>query len=185
MDRVRLARRRPRGGRLTPSPELEALHRANEAYAAAFKGHALPRPPRRPVAVLTCIDARVDPAQALGLALGDAHVLRNAGARATDDAIRSLLISTWLMGTREIVVMHHTDCGLAGATDASIVATVHKEGGPDLSDMAFLTFPDAEMCLRDDVERIRGLGDRLPSGVRVSGYEYDVRTGRVREVVPA
>jgi carbonic anhydrase len=121
----------------------------------------------------------------LGLEPGDAHVVRNAGGRATEDALRSLLISTWLMGTREILVIHHTDCGLAGATDASIAAAVSEAGGPDLSEVAFHAFGDAERCLRDDVERIRGLGDRLPPGARVTGLEYDVRTGRIREVVPA
>jgi len=135
--------------------------------------------------VLTCIDARIDPARALGLELGDAHVLRNAGARATEDMLRSLMISTWLMGTREILVVHHTDCGLAGTTDASISASILAAGGPDASDVAFLTFPDAERCLLDDVGRIRALGDDLPAGVRVTGFEYDVRTGRLREVAPA
>ena len=155
------------------------------AYAAALAGQTLPRPPRRPVAVLTCIDARIDPARALGLEPGDAHVLRNAGARATEDVLRSLLISTWLMGTREIVVIHHTDCGLAGTTDASIAASILEAGGPYVSDVAFLAFPEAERCLLDDVETIRGSGKRLPSGVRVSGFEYDVLTGRLREVAPA
>jgi len=169
---------------LTSSPEILALLRANEAFAAAFEGQTLPRPPRRPLVVLTCIDARIDPARALGLEPGDAHVLRNAGARATEDVLRSLMISTWLMGTREVVVIHHTDCGLAGATDASIAASILEAGGPDVSDVAFLGFPDAERCLLDDVERIRGLGNRLPSGVRVSGFEYDVGTGRLREVAP-
>jgi carbonic anhydrase len=165
--------------------EIPELLRANEAFAAAFDGRELARPPRRRVAVLTCIDARIDPSRLLGLDIGDAHVLRNAGARATDDVLRSLLISTWLMGTREVLVIHHTDCGLAGTTDRSIAAQVRTAGGPDVTDFPFLSFADPEGCLREDVEAIRGLGDRLPAGVRVSGHVYDVRTGVLRQDVPA
>jgi len=165
--------------------ELPALLRANEAFAAAFDGRELSRPPRRRVAVLTCIDARLHPERFLGFELGDAHVLRNAGARASDDAIRSLLVSSWLLGTREVLVIHHTDCGLATTTDDEIVRTVREASGVDLSDVAFLTFADPEACLRGDVDRIRELGDRLPAGVRVTGLMYDVRTGALTEVVPA
>ncbi|MEO8475991.1 MAG: carbonic anhydrase [Actinomycetota bacterium] len=165
--------------------EVPGLLRANEAFAAAFDGRELARPPRRSLAVLTCIDARLQPERFLGLEIGDAHVLRNAGARVSDDVIRSLQISTWLMGAREILVIHHTDCGLAGTTDAAIAADVRAAGGPDLSEVPFLAFPDPERCLREDVDRIRGLGDRLPRGVRASGYLYDVVTGALREVVPA
>lgn len=165
--------------------EIPELLRANEAFAAAFDGRELARPPRRRLAILTCIDARVHPERFLGLELGDAHVLRNAGARASDDAIRSLLISSWLLGTREILVIHHTDCGLATTTDDDIVRTVREASGVDVSDVGFLTFSDPEACLREDVDRILGQGDRLPPGVRVAGYVYDVRTGALREVVPA
>jgi carbonic anhydrase len=165
--------------------EVPDLLRANQAFAAAFDGRELARPPRRRVAVLTCIDARLHPERFLGLEIGDAHVLRNAGARASEDAVRSLLISTWLLGTREILVIHHTDCGLATTTDREIVRTVHEASGADLSDVAFLTFSDPDACLREDVDRIRALGDRLPTDVRVSGYIYDVRTGLLEEVVPA
>ena len=165
--------------------ELPALLRANEAFAAAFDGRELARPPRRLLAILTCIDARLHPERFLGLELGDAHVLRNAGARASDDAIRSLLISTWLLGTREILVIHHTDCGLATTTDDEIVRTVQEGSGADVSDVAFLTFPDPDACLREDVDRIRRQGDRLPAGMRVAGLLYDVGTGTLRVVVPA
>ena len=163
---------------------LPELLRANEAFAAAFDGRELARPPRRRLAILTCMDARLDPERFLGLELGDAHVVRNAGARASDDAIRSLLISTWLLGTREILVIHHTDCGLATTTDDEIVQTVRDTSGADVSDVGFLTFSDPEACLREDVDRIRGQGDRLPAGVQVRGFVYDVGTGALRDAVP-
>lgn len=92
--------------------ELPKLLEANRAFAEGFDKGDLPMPPARPVAVLTCIDARLHPAKFLGLEIGDAHVVRNAGGRATDDALRSLMISSWLLGTRELVVIHHTDCGM-------------------------------------------------------------------------
>src|SRR5438132_10550878 len=93
-------------------PVLPELLKANERYAAGFTKGDLPMPPGRHVAVLACMDARLDPAKALGLQEGDAHVIRNAGGRASDDALRSLAISQQLLGTREIVVIHHTDCGM-------------------------------------------------------------------------
>ncbi len=92
--------------------ELPAILEANRRYAAGFAKGDLPMPPARRLAVLTCMDARIDPAQALGLAEGDAHVVRNAGGRASDDALRSLVISQQLLGTREVLVVHHTDCGM-------------------------------------------------------------------------
>jgi carbonic anhydrase len=165
--------------------EFSELLRANAVFAANFGGRGLARSPRRSLAILTCIDARLDPARFLGMQPGDAHVLRNAGARTTDDAIRSLLISSWVLGTREFVVIHHTDCGLASISDGDIVRTVREASGVDLSDVAFLTFSDPEACLREDVERIREQAPRFPSGVTVAGYRYDVATGELRAVVPA
>jgi len=163
---------------------LPELLQANAAFAAAFDGRDLARPPRRGLAVLTCMDARLDPERFLGLEPGDAHVVRNAGARASDDAIRSILISTWLLGTREILVIHHTDCGLATTTDDEIVRTVRDASGADVSDVRFLTFSDPDACLSEDVDRIRGLGDRLPVGVQVRGLVYDVETGALRGAEP-
>ena len=113
--------------------------------------------------ILTCIDARVDPAASLGLQVGDAHVIRNAGGRATEDAIRSLLISSWLLGTREFADM------------------IRDQAGVEV-DMEFLSFGDPEQSTRDDVDAILGTKG-FPDGVTVSGYVYDVRTGRLHEVV--
>src|SRR5436305_8969781 len=97
--------------------EVDRLREANASFAEGFDKGDLEIPPARPLAVLTCIDARLDPARFLGLDIGDAHVIRNAGGRATEDAIRSLLISSWLLGTREFAVIHHTDCGMTKFTD--------------------------------------------------------------------
>src|SRR5947209_17219949 len=127
--------------------------RANERYAAGFDKGDLPAPPARKVAVVTCMDARLDPAQFLGLSAGDAHVIRNAGGRAAD-AIRSLVISQQLLGTREVVVIHHTDCGMLTFTDDQLHRKLHDELGVD-TDLAFLPFSDLAQSVRDDVAAIR------------------------------
>jgi carbonic anhydrase len=163
----------------------EELIEANRAFAEGFDAGDLEIPPAKRVVVLTCIDARIDPARALGLEIGDAHVIRNAGGRASDDAIRSLLISSWLLGTREVLVIHHTDCGMAKFTDDALAGTIEEKTGEDVSSIDFLTFADVDASVRDDVDRIRERRRTLPEGLSVSGHVYDVRTGVIREVVPA
>jgi len=163
--------------------ELPGLLQANEAYASSFDRGSLEIVPAKPVLVLTCIDARVDPGRILGLDVGDAHVIRNAGGRATDDAIRSATISSWLLGTREFVVIHHTDCGMTKFTDDALHAMIREATGTDVSDEEYLSFADPEESLRDDVARLRGV-KTFPDGVTVSGWIYDVGTGRITEVVP-
>jgi carbonic anhydrase len=162
--------------------EVERINEANAAFAAGFDEGELEVPPARPLAVLTCIDARLDPATFLGLEIGDAHVLRNAGGRATDDAIRSLLISSWLLGTREFAVIHHTDCGMTKFTDPVLRDMIRDQAGVEV-DLEFLSFPDPEASTREDVDTIRGTKG-FPDGVTVSGHVYDVRTGKLRPVVP-
>ena len=162
----------------------EQLLEANRAFASGFDQGQLEIPPAKRVAVLTCIDARIDPAKALGLEIGDAHVIRNAGGRASDDAIRSLLISSWLLGTREYLVIHHTDCGMTQFTDDVLAGMIQEGTGQDLSGEEFLSFSDLDQSVRDDVGRIRNL-KTLPEGVSVSGHVYDVRSGAIREFVPA
>lgn len=176
---------------------------ANKSYAAAFGDRGkLAMPPRRRFAVLTCMDARLDPAKFSGLAEGDAHVIRNAGGRASDDAIRSLVISYKLLGTREWFVIHHTDCGMESFTDAVMrellasslkTARVDKEGwhdpgGRDGSTEAayidWLTIADLKGSVVDDVRRIRRHA-LVPQGIPIYGYVYDVRTGRLLEVKAA
>ena len=152
---------------------------ANQQYAAAFDKGSLPMPPRRHVAVVTCMDARLDPAKFLGLQEGDAHVIRNAGGRAAD-AIRSLVISQQLLGTREVVVIHHTDCGMLTFTDDQLRQKLRDDLGAQTTE-AFLPFSDLEQSVRDDVAGIR-TSPLLLKDVSVRGFIYDVRTGRLQEV---
>jgi len=161
--------------------ELPAILEANAGYAASFAKGDLPMPPARHFAVLTCMDARLDPAQALGLAEGDAHVVRNAGGRASDDAIRSLVISQQLLGTREVVVIHHTDCGMLTFTNGDLRDKLARELGADASGVDFLPFSDVEESVRQDVATIRS-SPLVPAEVPVRGFVYDVRTGRLSEV---
>jgi carbonic anhydrase len=162
--------------------QLTSVLEANQRFAESFDKGELEIPPARNIAVLTCIDARIDPAKALGLDIGDAHVIRNAGGRPTDDAVRSLLISSWLLGTREFLVIHHTDCGMAKFTDDAVAEIIAERSGEEVSDLDFFTFRDLEKSVRDDVDRIRSLG-KIPANETVSGHVNDVRTGTLREVV--
>ena len=164
--------------------QVTSVVEANQKFAESFDKGDLEIPPARNIAVLTCIDARIDPAKALGLDIGDAHVIRNAGGRASDDAVRSLLISSWLLGTREFLVIHHTDCGMEKFTDEAMTEIIAERCGQDVSEVDFLTFRDLDQSVRDDVDRIRSLGP-IPADATVSGHVYDVRTGTLREVVPA
>jgi carbonic anhydrase len=156
---------------------------ANRRFAVSFDKGALPLRPARHLAILTCMDSRIDTFRALGLDLGDAHIIRNAGGRASDDAIRSLIVSTTLLGTREVLVIHHTQCGLMGTSNEALRERVARERGTDASGIDFLPFTDHETALREDVDRIRTT-PHLDPALRVSGYLYDVHTGALGEVVP-
>src|SRR5215510_9016725 len=182
---------------------LDEVLAANAKYAESFgdKGN-LPLPPSRHFAILTCMDARLDPAKYAGLAEGDAHVIRNAGGRASDDAIRSLVISYKLLGTREWFVIHHTDCGMALFTDQIIrdllasslkTASVDANGwhdsgdGPGSTEAEFidwLTFKDETSSVVADVRRIR-THPLVPWEIAIYGYVYDVSSGRLIEVPEA
>jgi carbonic anhydrase len=136
--------------------------------------------PRRKLAVLACMDARVDPARLLGLEEGDAHVIRNAGGVVTDDALRSLAISQHLLGTEEIVVIAHTDCGMLTFTDDEFADGLERETGERPGWRAH-AFPDLEQGVRDGIERIRS-SPFVPRTDSVRGFVYEVETGRLREV---
>ena len=162
--------------------EIQKMLEANRAFAASFTQGDVPTPPARRVAILTCMDARIHPAKALGLEIGDAHIIRNAGGRASDDAIRSLIISSRLLGTTEFAVIHHTDCGMLAFTNGDLHAKLKEETGEDASAIDFLPFADLEQSVRDDVDRIVQTPFIDPS-IEVSGYIYDVHTGAVEQVV--
>ena len=182
---------------------LQEVLAANQNYAASFgdKGN-LALPPARRFAILTCMDARLDPAKYAGLSEGDAHVVRNAGGRASDDAIRSLVISYKLLGIREWFVIHHTDCGMLLFTDEIIgelleqsleTATIDGQGwhdhghGPGSVNGRFvkwLTFTDVAASVTEDVRRIRS-HPLVPAFIPIYGYIFDVKTGRLIEVQAA
>ena len=183
--------------------QLPAVLKANEEYVASFGSKSeLALPPARGFAILTCMDARLDPAKYAGLSEGDAHVIRNAGGRASDDAIRSLVISYKLLGTKEWFVIHHSDCGMEFFTDEVIrsllansleTAALGAEGfydvgtGPGSAEAKYidwLTISEQAQSVTEDVERIKN-HPLVPAGIPVYGYIYDVKTGKLVEVPAA
>ena len=160
---------------------FENFMKANQAYVDLHGTAHLPIKPKTKVAIVTCMDSRLHVAQALGLALGDAHILRNAGGRVTEDMIRSLVISQQQLGTREIVVLHHTDCGAQTFKNEEFTAHLHKELGVDVSDQDFLPFTDVEESVREDMVLLRQ-SPLIPADVKISGAVYDVDTGRMTVV---
>jgi carbonic anhydrase len=159
-------------------PEILA---SNERYAASFGKGDLPAPPGRHVAILTCMDARLDPAKFLGLEEGDAHVIRNAGGRADEDALRSLIISQQLLGTNEVVVIHHVDCGMLSFTNDTLRGLLAERFGSSADEIDFLPFSDLVQSVRDDIATIRN-SPFIPNDVSVSGFIYDVHTGKLEAV---
>ncbi|KAM0229326.1 hypothetical protein ACHAPO_010106 [Fusarium lateritium] len=156
--------------------EFEA---ANQKFAATFTQSHLPGLPRRKVAVVACMDSRLDVEKVLGLDIGDAHVIRNAGGRAVE-ALRSILISQQLLGTREIIIMHHTGCGMQSFSDTDFRAKIRQEMHEDVDHMAFLPFSDLRQSVIDDVAFLRK--SPLILDVPITGYVYDVKTGRIEQV---
>src|ERR1019366_3019756 len=189
--------------RKLPVSVYDEVLQANEQYAASFGGKGeLALPPARHFAILTCMDARLDPAKYAGLSEGDAHVIRNAGGRASDDAIRSLVISYKLLGTAEWFVVHHTNCGMEFFTDQIMRGLLANSletaalgpdgfydvgGGPGASEgeyVDWLTIADQQESVLADVTRIRS-HPLVPVGIPIYGYIYDVETGRLIEVPDA
>lgn len=161
---------------------FDDLLQANENYAARFDGKGLTAPPTRELAVLTCMDSRIDPSAIFGLELGEVNVVRNAGGRATGDALRSLTIATRLLGVRRVVVLHHTDCALAGQCDASLRSQLEDAGVSDAESFQFLPMPDPDAALRADVKAVRTC-PLLPKELDVVGWRYDVVSGRLAQTV--
>jgi carbonic anhydrase len=158
----------------------DELLRNNESYAASFDKGDLPLPPGKKVAVLACMDARLNPYGALGLHEGDAHVIRNAGGVVTDDEIRSLAISQRLLGTEEIILIHHTDCGMLTFTDDQFKRQIQDEVGIK-PEWAAEAFPDLDEDVRQSIARIKA-SPFIPKKDSVRGFVYDVTSGKLREV---
>jgi carbonic anhydrase len=158
----------------------DELLKNNDRYARTFTKGELPLPPGKKLAVVACMDARLDVNRLLGLAEGDVHVIRNAGGVVTDDVIRSLMISQRLLGTREIVLIHHTDCGMLTFRDDALKEDVFRETGLR-PPFALEAFPDADEDVRQSVARIKA-SPFVPKKDAVRGFVYDVRTGKLREV---
>jgi len=158
---------------------IEELLSNNESYASDFSKGDLPAAPGKKVAVVACMDARLDPARALGLEEGDAHVIRNAGGVITDDEIRSLAISQTLHGTEGIILLHHTDCGMLTFTDDQLLAQLEEATGqrPEWSPRSF---DDLEHNVRDSKRRLEE--SPFVSHENVRGFVYEVETGKLREV---
>ena len=189
---------------MSKSTVVQEVEAANAQYAGRFgeKLSKLPIPPARKFAILTCMDARIHASKLFGLEEGDAHIIRNAGGRASDDAIRSLVISYKLLGTKEFFVVHHTNCGMmtfndgvmAGLLANSLETAVHDgtawkdvgqgPGSAEAAKIDWLTFTDDRQAVIDDVKKVRN-HPLVPKSIPVYGYLYDVRTGKLEEITEA
>jgi carbonic anhydrase len=150
----------------------------NERYAADFPGTGLSGRARKGLALVTCMDSRIEPLQLLGMEQGDVKILRNAGARVTDDVLRTLVLATYLLDVTRVLVMPHTHCKMASATEEELHRTILDEHGVDTNSIEFRTVPDQEEALRYDLRRIRSY-PLLPHDLVVAGAIYDVHTGRL------
>ena len=157
---------------------FENFLKANQAYVELHGELHLPIKPKTKVAIVTCMDSRLHVAPALGLALGDAHILRNAGGRVTEDMLRSLVISQQQLGTREIVVLHHTDCGAQTFQNKDFQEHLKRELGVDVTNQDFLPFQDIDESVREDMRLLKD-SPLIPDDVVISGAVYDVDTGRM------
>ncbi|MEV0596180.1 beta-class carbonic anhydrase [Nonomuraea cavernae] len=160
---------------------FDDLFAANADYAESFAYSALTGTAARGLAVVTCMDSRIDPLGLLGLKAGDAKILRNAGARVTDDVLRTLVLAVYLLGVQRVLVMPHTDCGMAKVTDTDVHDLTQRHG-IDTRSLEFHTVPDQDAALRHDLTRIRTT-PFLPDDLPVGGSIYDVRTGRLLPLV--
>jgi carbonic anhydrase len=161
---------------------LDKLLTANEAYSKDFKLGDLAIPPSKKLTIIACMDARLTVENALGLSTGDAHIIRNAGGIATDDAIRSLLMSHELLGTEEFLVINHTDCGMLTFTDQDLQQKLAQKYNLDASGLKFHSFPNLEDNVRDQVNKIKST-PFLPNEIPVYGLIYNVQTGKLKRIV--
>ena len=155
---------------------------SNEAYASRFVDTGLPGQAAKGLAVVTCMDSRIDPLHMLGLEPGEAKILRNAGGRVTDDVLRTLVLATHLLGVNRVLVVEHTDCRMASATDEQVHQQILAQSGVDTRSLDFQTMDDQLLSLRNDVQRVCS-SPYLPEDLAVGGFLYDVRTGLLKQVV--
>jgi carbonic anhydrase len=160
---------------------FEEFLAANAAYAESYALADLEATAARGLAVLTCMDSRIEPLAMLGLAPGDAKILRNAGARVTDDVLRTLVLAAYLLGVRRLMIVAHTGCRMAAGGEEQVHDAIEAAGGPDTRSIRFLTTADQERSLHRDVQRVRSY-PYLPD-VAVGGFLYDLGSGRLRRVV--
>ena len=165
---------------MTSNGEFERILEQNERFVEAFDRSALTAAPLTGLAILTCMDARIDVEDALGLRVGDAHIIRNAAGLASEDAIRSLVVSQQLLGTREILVIAHTGCGLHGASESDLRERVELTTG-STTQMGFGAFADLDATVREQVEIL--MDDPTVLEVPIHGLVYEVETGRLRQVI--
>jgi carbonic anhydrase len=159
--------------------------RANDVYVDNFTDGELPAPPARKLAIVACMDARLMVSEALGLRNGDAHIIRNAGGIVTEDALRSLIISHHLLGTQEVMIVNHTDCGMLNFTGSELRARLEAATGTSSEVPArFLTFTDLEAHVREQINKVKS-HPWIPSEIPVRGFIYDVKTGKLNEVLAA
>jgi len=165
-----------------PLSVADELLRANETFARSFDLGDLSVRPRRHVAVLACMDSRILFEHCLGLRPGDAHMIRNAGGIATDDAIRSLIVSHHLLDTQEFIIINHTDCGLLKVREDELKANLTKKmGAPSATPSHFHAFDDLEANVRQQIQRVKS-HPWIPKQIPVRGFVYDVKTGKLREI---
>ena len=166
---------------MADTPLLRDLLRTNTDYAEVFARSKLVIPPAKKLAIVACMDARLTVEEFLGLRTGDAHIIRNAGGIVTEDAVRSLIISHELLGTREFLVINHTDCGMLTFKDKDLQNKLTKKTGVNAAKVNFHAFGDLEENVRTQVERIR-TNPFLPKDIPVTGFVYDVRSGKLNRV---
>ncbi len=160
---------------------IDEVLRENENYAQSFNLGSLQMPPARKLAIIACMDARLTIEPMLGLKTGDAHIIRNAGGLVTEDAIRSLVISNQLLGTKELMIINHTDCGMLTFKDDELRERLERAKGPTVVPAAFHSFSNLEENVRRQIEKVRA-HPWVPQELLVRGFIYDVRTGKLREV---
>jgi len=161
---------------------IDEVLKSNEVYAKGFSHGRLAMPPAKKLAIVACMDARLVISRMLGTQEGDAHMIRNAGGIVTEDALRSLLISHYLLGTQEFMIINHTDCGMLTFKDDELRARLQEESGTDAVEPGrFFAFPDLETNVRRQIQKVRS-HPWSPKKVPVRGFIYDVKTGRLREV---